>query len=271
MGPLALKLWQSRTLADADKQSIIHAQHFFISEAITDACDEIVRKARPDDSVEFSFKLPARSIWIECAALPGYAVRVTRLTESKVSIHYYAREGELAVHVAERRGPLKERILRLNEHSNKGASLATDIVNTYGLDILLALLCEPRLVKRSAANKSTRRRAARVFRNTPLPEWHRVTWTIGDKVVGRDRNQGTGDRRPLHFCRAHWRRADSGMPSAERRPGHDGWWVWVSHSFKGHPDFGVRLHHYMPNIDPDGKSLAAIAAAEAMVGQWRAA
>jgi hypothetical protein len=50
---------------------------------------------------------------------------------------------------------------------------------------------------------------------------------------------------PLHFCRAHWKRAPSG---GRARPGHEGLWHFVEGYWKGHPKNGTIMHDYAPMV-----------------------
>ncbi len=142
--------------------------------------------------------------------------------------------------------------------------------NSCVLDVVLSLIAEPNLVKRSAPSRAMRRQARKAGANPPALGWYKVGWTIGSEVRAQQGSGGADYTLPLHFSRAHWRRSERGKPSAERRPGRNGWWVWVKHSFKGHPDNGIKLHHYMPTVEPNGKSAATIAATQQMLKAWQA-
>lgn len=141
----------------------------------------------------------------------------------------------------------------LNKHGDVGKEA---LVSIFRICCVIGnLLCEPRLIKSDAAARHKRKRFTRAC-EAPLPVWHEVRW----RPSSEDREHGTDApeaRMPLHFCRAHWRKAEEGWPTAERRPDHDGWWTFIKSVWKGHPDFGVKLHKYVPDFGEEGARRSA--------------
>lgn len=117
----------------------------------------------------------------------------------------------------------------------------------HTLDIIFSLIAEPRLTTLQPPSRPMRRRAQRVFQGV-VPAWNVVKWRVDAPTTPKNADPMPGTRMPLHYCRAHWMRGQEGWPKAEQRPGKEGWWVWRRHSWKGHPDFGVKLHRYRPVI-----------------------
>ena len=55
-----------------------------------------------------------------------------------------------------------------------------------------------------------------------------------------------GEKRPLHFCRGHWRRSNScrarPMPTGDLG-------VWIEGHWKGDPDYGIVVHNYVATAE----------------------
>lgn len=121
-------------------------------------------------------------------------------------------------------------------------------------DILLSLMNEPRLIKNTPPPRNHRRRARRILGDNVPAFWTRVSWTIGEEVAAKG-SDGTGNfRMPLHFCRGGWMYLPEGKKGDEWCPIRKRWRSWRRHSWKGHPDFGIRLHNYAPEVEPEGVS-----------------
>ena len=135
----------------------------------------------------------------------------------------------------------------------------------FGLQIsaLLSLINEPRIVE-VRPGRASRRYTRRVRKLTGRPPmaWSDVSWTIGKRVASKHVPNGeAGSPRPLHWCRGHWRKADPGIANAQyiflpRRSGW-GWYTWVTDSWKGHPDFGIKLQRHVPRLEGEKPRLPA--------------
>jgi hypothetical protein len=86
-----------------------------------------------------------------------------------------------------------------------------------------------------------------------------VRWKIGKRTqaIGNCLTE-EGHPKALHWCRAHWRRAEEGQPKAEwvniPRKGGWGWYCWAADCWKGHPDFGIKLQRHEPYIEGEPRS-----------------
>jgi len=144
-------------------------------------------------------------------------------------------------------------------------------------DLFFSLMADPRLIDKSRPSRQSIRAAGRKMsaRGSSVPsQWHRLKWTIGEKALQktsavRDENW----RLPLHLVRGHWRQAKENDPASIQRVNRSGWWTWIKSHFKGHPDFGVRLHHYEPTVSSrpcdEHRARAGFAAAATMVESFR--
>lgn len=129
-----------------------------------------------------------------------------------------------------------------------GATPSTMVKEALQDAFLLSVINEERFVQRTeGGNRQQRRHLERAYGFTPIG-WHRVTWNIGEAVKAKVAGSDPRNAMPLHFCRAHWRRAQEGQPKAIMRNDVPGWWCWVTECWKGHPAFGTKLHHYSPKL-----------------------
>ncbi|MFC4668154.1 hypothetical protein ACFO5X_06270 [Seohaeicola nanhaiensis] len=148
----------------------------------------------------------------------------------------------------------------------------------WKMAFILSLLNEPRLIRKGSqqGSGSVRRRFERAM-NRPSAGWTRVSWRPGSVAESAHGGDATGDRMPLHWCRGHWRRIKNQTKPHENavwlQQQGSGSWYWyerVSDCWKGHPDFGVKLHHLEPLLNGEkpivGRELpsAASAARKAM-------
>ena len=141
-------------------------------------------------------------------------------------------------------------------------------------DLLFALAAEPRLVRQVPPSRPQRRRVAKAVGFVPAV-WKNISWTVGETVTPARRSGHPEHGMPLHIVRAHWRKYPRGTARAVRRAGHPGWWTWVSHHFRGHPAYGVKLHRYRPKIGEqssgvirDVAAAATLHAATAAIKGW---
>lgn len=122
------------------------------------------------------------------------------------------------------------------------------IQNALQFAFLFQIINQERFVKKTAAAPRQQRRSIERKLGFAVNGWHSVTWNVGSEVKAKVAETDSENARPLHFARAHWRRAQEGQPKAQRRNDAPGWWCWVKESWRGHPAFGVKLHHYTPKI-----------------------
>lgn len=264
MGPVALQWWKIGS--DADQKLLAGSQHILIDDMMFKAACDIFLHTFPNDESSYApqWTLPAPRVLIEmdhaCAL-----IRRRGHTEY-VDITYCNPGKEIFYQVGSKS---RSRDLWFETGmSEEAEAWLSQIVGI--LDICLALISEPRIVRASPVPRAMRKRSEKANVSPPALGWHKVGWTVGSETKAKQGAGGQDHSMPLHFCRAHWRRSEPGKPSAEKRPGRNGYWVWVKHSFKGHPDNGIKLHHYMPRVDPSGKSAPIIAATKDMYKEWDA-
>jgi hypothetical protein len=122
---------------------------------------------------------------------------------------------------------------------------------------ILSLVNTPRKVVRteSRASRPQARLMERELGRAPAA-YFRIGWELGKPVDAEVKNEGIGGwRQALHWVRPHFANAKEGEPKAEwlnlPTKGGWGWYRWVADCWKGHPDFGTRLHHYDPGLPGD--------------------
>lgn len=142
--------------------------------------------------------------------------------------------------------------------------------------MILSLVVEHRRVDVSSVtpNRQIRKRQEALTGN-PAAAWFRVSWTLGKAVRAKGGNgKSHVTKIALHWCRAHWRICKPSARGATWHADRGGWYTWVKDCWRGHPDNGVRLHHYEPRfvddprpqgraVAPHRYSLAALDAAKA--------
>lgn len=131
------------------------------------------------------------------------------------------------------------------------------------LSFILALINEPRIVEASPASgldwSRQHRKAVERVAGKAAMAFSVVSWKIGKhaKAIG-NRLSEEGHPKALHWCRAHWRRAEEGQPKAEwvniPRKGGWGWYCWAADCWKGHPDFGIKLQRHEPHFEGEPRS-----------------
>lgn len=117
----------------------------------------------------------------------------------------------------------------------------------------VSLINTPRIVARHTETVSRQfRKKVLAITGQPSVGYVRVAWQVGGKTRPK---QGVADKHhgvALHWCRAHFAVAEEGQPKAEwlNVPIRGwGWWRWVADSWKGHPDFGIKFHSYVPHLE----------------------
>lgn len=134
--------------------------------------------------------------------------------------------------------------------------------------ILISLINTPRkaIIRPAEGADWTKRHRSAVVRATgrAATAFQTVTWELGRRL-GADGApiDGKGHPKALHWCRAHWRAAAEGEPKAEWVDvpfrGGWGWYCWVADSWRGHPDYGIKLQRHEPRMpgDPSRPSMSS--------------
>lgn len=127
----------------------------------------------------------------------------------------------------------------------------------------MSLINEPRIVECSPAagldwTRQHRKRVQAVTGQAAMA-FSTVRWKIGRRTqaIGNCLTE-EGHPKALHWCRAHWRRAQEGQPKAEwvniPRKGGWGWYCWAADCWKGHPNFGIKLQRHEPYFEGEPRS-----------------
>ena len=129
--------------------------------------------------------------------------------------------------------------------------------------MIISLINEPRIVEATPASgldwSRQHRKAVERVTGKAAMAFSVVSWKIGKhaKAIG-SRLSEEGHPKALHWCRAHWRRAEEGQPKAEwvniPRKGGWGWYCWAADCWKGHPDFGIKLQRHEPHFEGEPRS-----------------
>jgi hypothetical protein len=123
--------------------------------------------------------------------------------------------------------------------------------------VILSLINEPRRVITAEADGMdwTRQYRKAVQRTTgkAAQAYSKVRWEVGGEVRARiEAGADEAFKMPLHWCRAHWRKADAEMANAVwlasmlDRPA--GYYLWVKDCWKGHPAYGLKLQDHEPRM-----------------------
>jgi hypothetical protein len=146
-------------------------------------------------------------------------------------------------------------ILCRDDASRDDAALVVSDAFRFG--IILSLMNEPRRVSLRPASGLdwTRQHRKRIERLTGKPAlaYSNVSWQVGAGVRAKNSKDGDSDlKMPLHWCRAHWRKAEPGMASAQwlepTQGSPAGWYLRVKDCWRGHPDHGIKLQRHMPRM-----------------------
>lgn len=283
MGPSSLKNYEEGT--PLLRRILSSAQHFMIDQNVFDTVTSIQKSAAQENVWAFDAALPAEHCVIEFET--SGVVIYSRGPGDTVNVRM---PGFLPAHVWDHpiasysRGVYGPEDIPVRIHKEAPASHVDPqlmLQAVHAMDILFSLIAEPRLTTMTPPPRPARRRAQRVLKGV-VPAWNVVTWRVDAPTKPKNSDAQPGTRMPLHFCRAHWMHGEEGWPKAVQRPGKPGWWVWRRHSWKGHPDFGVKLHRYRPRLDEDPKRKIGIvptissetaldatnAAGQSAVAQW---
>lgn len=278
MGPLSLSVY-----ARAEpwlRDMLVRAQHFNVSQEtmkpISDICDAIA-KATDEGPHFFEWTLPSSLTVVEIDNLPAaFVVEQHPHNENTVLLYVLHEKGISHVATTYRYTDT------INHHTTAFmANYKIDFDLTMGLavqlDVLFAAIAEPRLVQKLAPSRPFRRSAKRMLGAASPVAWYTLAWTVGRavhaKIGNGDENHGVA----LHVVRAHWRFLDRQTKATIYRKGSrgKGWYLWIRHHFKGHPDFGVKLHRLQPKFGPDSaaalrvvKANATLAARDRMISDW---
>ena len=95
-------------------------------------------------------------------------------------------------------------------------------------------------IRPASISRPTRRRLARMGLTIEL----RQVSLSPARHKAHEAHHSPGDRRPLHYCRGHWRKS----PSERARLVNGEMRVWIAGHWKGDPDKGVVLHNYVATI-----------------------
>lgn len=133
----------------------------------------------------------------------------------------------------------------------------------FQIAMILSLINEPRIVEALPASgldySRQHRKAIERVTGKAAMAFSVVSWKIGKcaQAIG-NRPSEDGHPKALHWCRAHWRRAEEGQPKAEwvniPRKGGWGWYCWAADCWKGHPNFGIKLQRHEPHLDGEPRS-----------------
>lgn len=121
--------------------------------------------------------------------------------------------------------------------------------------ILLSLINTPRkIIAHEKKEPSWKlRKEIEDVTGEPAVGYFSVGWEIGKAIRAQGGSITTnGHPKALHWARSYWAVANEGEPKAEwlnlETKGGWGWYRWVADSWRGHPDYGVLLHHYEPRV-----------------------
>lgn len=128
---------------------------------------------------------------------------------------------------------------------------------------IISLINHPRKVARHEVlpSRQLRRQMERQHGIT-VAAYTEVCWEIGKAARAK---AGGGDpkyRMPLHWCRAHYRDVGREYRDAVYMPerGGSGWYRWIRDSWKGHPDYGVKLQSHIPRVAGERRASPGISA-----------
>lgn len=265
MGPFTLEAW--RKGSPETRTILAGAQHVFAPEKVLCKIREILNQIPREAPVFWEFSMPAPVVVVERedgAVLfkdEGETVLMQVLSRPDGRVRLYKRTGKIQFSAW----------FGAVDDPNEGVAGAFTSLAAVS-DILFSLMANPRLMEKRPCSRQQCRAASRATGlRMPAGFYAELKWTVGETTAAKDADDSTDIRKPLHFSRAHWRRAAAHHGKWVDRLGYDGRWQWVSHAWKGHPDFGICLHHYFPDLDLDGASADVVAAVQAAATQQAAA
>jgi len=263
------------------RDMLLQAQYFSISERLYNDCFSIMRDKHKrfyeeSSNEQFSFPLPSKttvisySQYFDILIIDNYSASIDILVIRNGSIHHIWNSENVNINH------------KLKIDQTESDFLAAIFQQLLMIEIILNAIAEPRLIAKRPPCRQFRKNVQRAIGAAPLPAWSFISWSVGDTTHPKQDDGSDTWRAPLHFSRAHWRRAKGTEPSARPRDGKKGLWIWVASSWKGHPDFGIKLHHYIPRAKGEAFNAARLpdrpaagleisdAAASCAVRAWRA-
>lgn len=281
MGPETLKLYADRPDL---RDGLAGAQHWIVDGSMIRTVDDVLRQLAEEivldgrgfviseETYVLQLDLPADNVVLEMAfpatTLLAHFVRDPRVGRVAVSLgtcRYFEFCGTFTPRSLGWEPPPRAMV-------QSEEQVLTAVITA---DLLFALAAEPRLVRKVAPLRQQRRKVQRVVGFVPAV-WKNISWTVGETVTPARKSGHPDHGMPLHIVRAHWREYPRQTARAVRRPGRPGWWTWVSHHFRGHPAYGVKLHRYRPKIGEqssgvirDVAAAATLHAASAAIKGWK--
>lgn len=274
MFPLVERIYQSH-LAKKDQSAHSHkicrllegAQHIEVEFSIFDFARKLAHdhcKRKSSEFGEIPFPDGARLFANSIALTIDFPARTANIESDRQVCQIFLREGEFvnlaSLTEAERKFPSGRNFLHIagwipgkysiayGGEAVKHIGEVQTFITAMECAFLLSLINQHRFITNNLGASRQQRKAFERRFGFAAMGWHRVTWNIGEDVKAKVARSDPDNAMPLHFCRAHWRKAAEGQPKAIKRNDEPGWWCWVSECWKGHPAFGVKLHHYTPQL-----------------------
>lgn len=242
-------------------EEIAQARHVYFGGDIVRAAHAFYRKGADADiyDVPAAARLPAAHVMANLAGMGGPAPGPLYLVRDTGGLGFDV----MLCHAQE--GPLDMGTVWPGEFVVVASRWGGDAFVKMALVLVgycVALMAAPRLV---ACTDRTTPRPLRRRAPVRLPQqdwaWTEVTWTIDGRASAKGARAAAipvAHRRPLHWCRGHWRRAARHHPAAQYLsdlPGRPpGFYTWIPGVWKGHPSYGVKLQRHCPTLggEPSG-------------------
>lgn len=252
MNPTIEKVYSAAKMSGNvdDCRFIEGAKHFVASERIAKTVGEMSASEmlKPgDDPMVFptASRLPAKSIVLASDGLDGHVICLWEIAGGGINL-LYTDGVERSIGYTFFPGT--------SYMGQEGDSPDPEVRRVFEISLILSLINEPRLVLSSsrAATRQQRRRFERTHGRSAMA-WVDVTWTVGKSVKATCSEGAESHRKPLHWSRAHWRKSEESEASSVWVDAHygPGWYKWIKDSWKGHPDFGIKLGGHNPIMDGD--------------------
>lgn len=241
MGPLTLKAYDHfrKNRIVKGVAQLENAQHFMISDTIRDVVFKTADHNYPLaettlDEIICDFVMPAQLIVLETS---GWSIMIGSVEgrHDRIAIIplYDSDEGaRVQAHSIEvpRHGPLSNYMKTKNMHRAAEVTLLKLAVLAM---TTISLLNTPRIVDHGPPVSKDMDRAKWKLGASRVPvAWFNVTWTINKRVTAKTDRSEEGWHQALHYRRGY-----------EMRNG-----TWVEGHWRGHPDYGIRLHRYTPKL-----------------------
>ena len=245
---------------------LVKSRHFHISAGIDKVAAAITMHEASRDT-GFTFPkmatLPAQDVWLTGdgfqpteklghSAFGGLAYALSSAPDGSVRVTFYsAAGGSLYL------GRFWPGVDKLDVPSAEAFVELSSMHAMMRVSMILSLMNEPRrvTVARGGEMQWPRQHRRRLERLTGKPAlaYSTVTWQVGAGVRAKGNPDGDTDLKvALHWCRAHWRRADEKHPRSEWIQPYfakeAGWYTWVRDCWKGHPDHGIKLQRHEPKM-----------------------